>query len=684
MNHRVRVYIIIIASFFVCLTSHFSGNCPADGPVRSDILVSDFEGADYAGWTATGNAFGNAPASANEPGGMGQVFGHHGNKLVNTFVAPGTDLATGTLTSPEFTVERKKLVFHIGGGKFPGETGISLIIDGETILSETGLFSTPRQGHEGLEQRVWDVERFQGRKAQLVIFDRKEGGNWGHIKVDYIYQTDEVIVSPKNAFMIGKDVKPVEYNRMIFGQFIEHFHRQIYGGIFEPGSPLSDEKGFRLDVIDAMKELKVPIVRWPGGCFVSAYHWLDGVGPERQPAYDKAWHVEDPNTFGTAEFVEWCRRIGAEPYICTNAGTGTPEEMSDWVEYCNLKIGKYGRLRQKHGYAEPFAVKYWSIGNENYGGWEMGAKTSEEWRYFVRESAKLMISTDADIKLFAAALPNENWTRPLLEVAGNRLDYVSIHGYWGSGNVPYLACMMQTTSPENNIRGTIDILDKTGRRGKTKIAFDEWNLRGWYHPGHGGPRMSAEAIAERDKNDINSTYTMADALFTACFLNTCFRYCNDVEIACFSPIINTRGALFVHPKGIVKRTSFHVFQLYANELEKNILPVTLNSERLEFQGRTTPVLDAVLTCNDTKDQFALAVVNKDPEKEIGFLADFGALAVLPSGQIEAIVLSGNTPDDFNDIGSENRVVPVKRMLKIEDGRIAIPAHSLAIIKIKKD
>ncbi len=133
-------------------------------------------------------------------------------------------------------------------------------------------------------------------------------------------------------------------NRLVLGGFIEHFHRQIYGGIFEPGSPLSDEKGFRKDVIAALRELRLSVVRWPGGCFVSAYHWKDGVGPDRRPSFDKAWGVEDPNTFGTDEFVAWCRLVGTEPYICGNAGTGTPEEMSDWVEYCNQDQGRWARL----------------------------------------------------------------------------------------------------------------------------------------------------------------------------------------------------------------------------------------------------------------------------------------------------------------------------------------------------
>lgn len=116
-------------------------------------------------------------------------------------------------------------------------------------------------------------------------------------------------------------------DKMIYGHFIEHFHRQIYGGVYEPGSPMSDEDGFRQDVLEAMKKIKVPVLRWPGGCFVSSYHWREAVGQKRTPMFDKSWRVEDPNTFGTDEYIKLCRKIGCEPYICTNAGTGTPEEM---------------------------------------------------------------------------------------------------------------------------------------------------------------------------------------------------------------------------------------------------------------------------------------------------------------------------------------------------------------------
>ena len=194
--------------------------------------------------------------------------------------------------------------------------------------------------------------------------------------------------------------------------------------------------------------MKVPVVRWPGGCFVSSYHWLNGTGKERIPEYDKAWQVEEPNTFGTDEFVAWCRKIGAEPYICTNAGTGTAKEMSDWVEYCNLNVGKFGRMRQANGNKDPFNVNYWSIGNENWGGHEIGAKSISEWGPLVRESTKMMRRVSPDIKLFAAALSSRDWTLPLLKDAGDLLDYVSIHNYWDGDHdhfnpESYLGCMMK-------------------------------------------------------------------------------------------------------------------------------------------------------------------------------------------------------------------------------------------------
>lgn len=494
-------------------------------------------------------------------------------------------------------------------------------------------------------------------------------------------------VLAENQISIIQDSSKIEYNHMIFGHFIEHFHTQIYGGIYDPGSKFSDENGFRTDVIEALKEIKTPIVRWPGGCFVSTYHWLDGVGPERTPVYDKSWQVEDPNTFGTDEYIKWCRAIGAEPYICTNAGTGTPEEMSDWVEYCNLNIGKYGRRRIANGYAEPYNVKYWSVGNENYGEWELGARTVEEWGPMVRESAKLIRSVTKDAKLFAAGRADRAWTLPLLRNAGRHLDYISLHGYYDPRPLfhydtpsPYIDCMMQTERPEKEIAETISILEETGFRGKIKIAFDEWNLRYWHHPWHGDLRKGFE-IEARDKNDRNATYTMADAVFSACFLNSCLRNAADVEIACFSPIVNTRGGIYVHPDGIVKRTTFHTFKMYANLLEDYVVPVSVNSDRLYSGDNSVSVIDCILTSNADNSRYVLAVVNKDPSKEQSVRLDIPEIKT--SKRLKNYVLSGNSVDDYNDIGAENRVVPQETSLWVNKGNIVVPPHSINLIVIER-
>ncbi|MCZ7889468.1 MULTISPECIES: hypothetical protein [Agrobacterium] len=190
------------------------------------------------------------------------------------------------------------------------------------------------------------------------------------------------------------------WNRMILGHFVEHFHNQVYGGVYDPGSALADEAGFRLDVIEALKELSPPIVRWPGGNFVSDYHWYEAVGQDRTPSFNKAWRVPEPNTFGTDEFIEWCRRLGCEPYICTNAGSGTPEEMSNWLEYCNGTYEtRYADMRRRARYAQPHAVKYWGIGNESYADFQIGAKTIAEWGPYVAEAAKMMRSVDCQSAL---------------------------------------------------------------------------------------------------------------------------------------------------------------------------------------------------------------------------------------------------------------------------------------------
>ena len=482
---------------------------------------------------------------------------------------------------------------------------------------------------------------------------------------------------------------------MIYGHFIEHFHRQIYDGIFDPENQLSDGDGFRTDIIEAMKRIRVPIMRWPGGCFVSSYHWRDGVGAVRQPAFDKAWRVEDPNTFGTDEFIKLCRKIGCEPYICTNAGTGTAEEMSDWVEYCNLdNEGKNAKLRIANGYSRPYRVRYWSIGNENYGAWEIGAKSADEWGRLTAESAKMMKHVDPEIELSAAALADINWNVNLLRSCGQYLDWISVHQYWDmmpEVNYPadYGACMAFTSNIGRAVDEVRGILTAMRLEKKIKIAFDEWNLRSWHHPNvHTvvqGKRRE-DYITPRDKNDDNSTYTMADAVFSACFLNEMIRNCDIVGMANFAPILNTRGCIYSYRDGIVLRGTYYVFMLFTEFMngeavdvwgdgEPELMEVTSKSSR-RVSVRTVDIAAA----RTADGGVSVSLVNKHPTDEKTVTLRLPGVF----GRAVMYTLNGDSVDSYNDVGREEINVTEREAGDV-NGTVSVEldAHSVNILRISK-
>ncbi len=479
----------------------------------------------------------------------------------------------------------------------------------------------------------------------------------------------------------------------IFGHFIEHFHRQIYGGIYQPGSILANEAGFRKDVIQALRDIKASIIRWPGGCFASSYHWKDGVGKDRVPTYDKAWRVEEPNTFGTDEFIEFCRQVGAEPYICTNAGTGTWEEMSEWVEYCNLKTeGKWAKKRIANGNEEPFNVKYWSIGNENYGTWEMGAKEAREWGRFVLEAAKMMKRVDPAIEILAASIPDLDWNIHLLKEAGDFLDWISIHKYWDetwftNDLSNYETCMVYTLSIEEPIIKAKHILGALGYLGKIRIAFDEWNLRGWYHPNvfHFENVPAEECAKARDANDLNASYTMADAVFSACFLNQCLKHCQIVGMANFAPAVNTRGAIFTHDRGLILRPAYHVFKLYTNYLGDEVVDSWTperDSFTVAYKGKSykIPSLDLIPTISNNGKELRIAIVNRHPDKAAKLKINTGSFK--DPNHIKLYSVWGKSKDSFNDLDKPEEVTITEHCLNNisrDDLQIEVHPHSVNVL-----
>lgn len=480
---------------------------------------------------------------------------------------------------------------------------------------------------------------------------------------------------------------------MIYGHFIEHFHRQIYGGIYDPGNPLSDEDGLRTDVLDAMRHIKVPVLRWPGGCFVSSYHWKDAVGEKRTPFFDKAWRVEDPNTFGTDEYANMCRKIGCEPYICTNAGTGTAEEMSDWVEYCNLENeGQYARWRIANGCEKPHKVKYWSVGNENYGAWEIGAKSAEEWGRLVAEASKMIKHVDPETELTAAALTDLDWNINLLRMSGQFLDWISIHRYWDDVHehndlADYETVMAFTNHTGDSIRKVRGLLEAMGLEKKIRIAFDEWNLRGWCHPNAHTVSQGVtkeDYLYPRDLNDDNSKYTMADAVFSACFLNECNRNCDIVGMANFAPIVNTRGCIYTFKEGIVLRSTYHVFDLYVNYLGDVILDAWSEGMKsmearnsASGQTETTELIDVLATEFSDREGAALAIVNKHPDEAQEITLDLEA-----EGEAVLYYIAGSSTESYNDVDREEVHIQREDMGVYTPGmRVSVKPHSVGVIQI---
>jgi alpha-N-arabinofuranosidase len=363
--------------------------------------------------------------------------------------------------------------------------------------------------------------------------------------------------------------------------------------------------------------------------------------------------------------------------------------MGDWVEYCNLKTeGRWAKLRITGGHPEPYKVKYWSIGNENYLGGEIGSKSASEWGRLVCEASKMMKRVDPSIELSAAALADLDWNINLLRNAGERLSWLSIHQYWDglwqkNDYADYGACMAFTNTLDSQVKKVRGLLAAMGLDGKIRIAFGEWNLRGWHHPNVNDGLGAADYITPRDLNDENCRYTMADAVFSACFLNMANRNGDIIGMANYAPSVNTRGLIFTHKTGIVLRSTYHVFDMYVNELGDTILdtfaPDTPELKVRDKEGNpaTTAALDLLATLNN-EGRVIIAAVNKDPDRERG-------LRIVWHGESPrhyAIrTLAGKSTDSYNDIDKNEAVrgEVFNRDYKADE-EICLPPHSVSIIR----
>ena len=489
-----------------------------------------------------------------------------------------------------------------------------------------------------------------------------------------------------------------EIDKNIYGNFVEHLGRCVYGGIYDSVSKLSDANGFRKDVMAAVTELRPTIVRYPGGNFVSNYNWLDGVGPksERVPRLELAWGTLETNQFGTNEFIEYAKKIGTEPYLSVNMGTGTIEEARRWVEYCNVKEGPfYAELRKKHGYPEPYNVKYWSLGNEMDGPWQMGHMNAEDYTKKAREAAKLMVRTSPGIKLIAAGSSNyragadpDYWNQTILHELKDVIDYIALHIYTGnidSNYYNFISTPLVLEQRTRIVKGMINQAMQTADRGNRDpiyIAWDEYNV--WYRARRGD--------AARGKRALEEKYNLEDALVIAGFLNAFIRNADVVKMANMAQLVNVIAPIFTNETGMFKQTIFYPLQLFANNAYGTSLDVLVDCKKYNTpkffiglgekttQQNNVPYLDVSATYQN--GELVLNVVNRNKDEAIttDILSQNGSF----TGDFTVSEVNGPGIKSGNDFNKEIVKTVEKPVLHAKGNKITytFPPHSFTMIKGK--
>ncbi|MHA1684456.1 MAG: alpha-L-arabinofuranosidase C-terminal domain-containing protein [Promethearchaeota archaeon] len=508
-----------------------------------------------------------------------------------------------------------------------------------------------------------------------------------------------------------------EAPREILGHFIEHLGMCIENGLWTYGDTrveLLDEpplERVRRDLFDAIHDLAPPVIRYPGGCFSDTYHWQDGTGPRagRPTRRNRAWGgmlgilgplgPRERNHFGTDEFLALCERLGAEPYLNVNYGTGTPEEAANWVEYVNgdSRGTRLGKARAHNGHPEPYNVKYWGIANEIYGWHERGhERKAESYARRYLEFARAMRAVDPSIKLVAVGWDRSStWNKKLLGIIKNDVDFLSIHRYFTSNN-PLKFILGKDPYPRTkdayyiqlNSAATIemlvqeiegDILSSLGPAGleSCKIAFDEWNA--W--------KTFRQAI----RADM-PPYNLLDGLWNALVLNVFIRNARSIGMANFAQLVNCLGMILTYKEKIVLTPHYHVFMMYSDGWQPVMRKVSVDGPTIStrkyskhFPEQTTPIVDAA--CLESRDatNISLFIVNKhfDEMQEVSIQFD-GDVGPPPVKNVKGTFLTHGDPFACNTVENPRVIQPLT--LTVEragfDWVIQVPPRTLMVIKVE--
>lgn len=469
----------------------------------------------------------------------------------------------------------------------------------------------------------------------------------------------------KASMTVDKDFTIGQVDDRLYGSFIEHLGRAVYGGIYEPGHPAADERGFRKDVLQLVRQLRVPIVRYPGGNFVSGYDWKDGVGPvsERPRKLELAWRTVEPNQFGMNEFVDWAKAADTDVMWAINLGTQGVDDARQVVEYANHPSGSYwSDLRVSHGYKDPHKIKTWCLGNEMDGPWQIGHKTAEEYGRIALEAAKVMKWTDPSIELVACGsssltMPTfAEWEATVLDHTYEHVDFLSLHQYYGNAENDTATFLGRSLQMDEFIHSVVAICDyvKAKKRSKKRmyLSFDEWNV--WFHSHEADKKLDPWQIAPPQLEDV---YTMEDALVVGCLLISLLKHADRVKMACLAQLVNVIAPIMTENGGSAwAQTIFYPYMhasLYGRG--QSLVPL-VQSPKYDTKSITDiPYLESIAVHNEENGEVTIFAVNRHLEESLSFEADlrsFGDCTL-----IEHLVLENDDLKAVNTASAPNRVQP---------------------------
>lgn len=474
----------------------------------------------------------------------------------------------------------------------------------------------------------------------------------------------------------------------IYGSFIEHLGRAVYGGIYDPDHESATEEGWRQDVMNLVKELNVPIIRYPGGNFVSGYNWEDGTGPieNRPQKLELAWRTIETNEVGIDEFQDWCKQVNSNVMMAVNLGTRGADEARNLLEYCNLDTPThYADMRRRNGFDKPFNIKTWCLGNEMDGPWQICAKTPTEYARLAHETAKVMKLVDPSIELVACGSAHKNmptfgiWEETVLRECYDDVDYISLHNYYGNptgDTATFLACSLEMDAFIKEVAAISDRIQKEKNSDKkVNLSFDEWNV--WFHSNEADKKIEPWQIAPPLLEDI---YTLEDALVVGCLLITLLKNSDRVKIACLAQLVNVIAPIMTENAKDGGRswcqTIFYPFMLTSKYGRGEAIKcdITCDTYSCETYGEV-PYLESVAVRNTTNNEITIFAVNRSLDSEMALTTNITTNTNYKL--TEHIVVTSDNVTDVNTADSQP-VVPQHK--ETQTDKTTLPPKSFNVLR----